>query len=103
MERGDNRVEEPTEDGWSGLFELGPELLLGASAPIINARQADEQRAIEKIAGGDVLRDPSQHDRPPCRKDDLVLIAVQLARRHAAARRYPAQGIAQPLRDGRDV
>ena len=98
-----HRVEERAEDRRLFAIERGPELGLILAAVVRDPRQLELDRAVEQIAARAQDADAVDDDRAAGVEQRLLVILVEGAGAEAQPGRDPAERVAQPVRDGREV
>ena len=96
-------VEERAEDGRPFAIERGPELGLILAAVVRDARQFELDRVVDQIAARAQDADAVDDDRAAGVEQGLFVVLVQGAGAEAQAGRDPAERVAEPVRDGREV
>ena len=79
------------------VLRLVPALFLG------DRLERQHHRPIDQVRPDGNVLDPVDRDEPPSAEEHFILVSVEPALTGAAARREPADGIAQPVREARYV
>src|SRR6516165_7235055 len=96
-------VEQCTKDLGPDTVELRIVLCLVPALFLADRLERQPHRPIDQVrADGNVL-DPVDRDEPPSAEEHFILVSVEPALTDTAARREPADGIAQPVREARYV
>src|SRR5439155_19423467 len=84
-------------------FELAPQLVLRTSLHLADGRQDQKNRPVAEIRPADHLLNPVQEDRARRFKQHLLVVAVELPDREAAAAREPTQRVGEPNRQAGEI